>query len=145
VLAQFGDGQVFWSFLVFFFWIIWIWLAITVFVDIFRSRDLSGVAKAIWVLFVVLVPYIGVLAYLLIRGGKMHERAVEAAQAQDQAFREYVRQTAGTGSGNGESAADELNRLADLKQRGVINDEEFEQLKAKTLGTATASGGTSSR
>jgi hypothetical protein len=132
VLAQFGDGQVFWSFLVFFFWIIWIWLAITVFVDIFRSRDLSGVGKAIWVLFVVLVPYIGVLAYLLIRGGKMHERAVEAAQAQDKAFREYVRSAAD--SGNGQSAADELNRLADLKQRGVISDAEFDRLKARTVG-----------
>jgi hypothetical protein len=130
VLAQFGDGQVFWSFLVFFFWIIWIWLAITVFVDIFRSRDLSGVGKALWVLFVVLVPYIGVLAYLLIRGGKMHERAVEAAQAQDKAFREYVRDA----SGNGQSAADELNRLADLKQRGVITDAEFDRLKARTVG-----------
>lgn len=143
MLAQFGDGQVFWSFLVFFFWIIWIWLAITVFVDIFRSHDLSGVGKAIWVLFVVLVPYIGVLAYLLIRGGKMHERAVEAAQAQDKAFRQYVRNAAGT-SGDGDSAADELNRLADLKARGVISDSEFEQLKAKTLASAGTSGGTSS-
>jgi hypothetical protein len=143
VLAQFGDGQVFWSFLVFFFWIIWIWLAITVFVDIFRSRDLSGVAKAIWVLFVVLVPYIGVLAYLLIRGGKMHERAVDAAQAQDQAFRQYVRDAAGTG-GNGQSAADELSRLADLKDRGVISDAEFDRLKAQTVGAASGSGGTSS-
>ena len=130
MLATFGDGQVFWSFLVFFFWIIWIWLAITVFVDIFRSHDLSGVGKAAWVLFVVLVPYLGVLAYLLIRGGKMHERAVQAAQAQDQAFRQYVRSAAGSSNGG---TADELERLADLKKRGVINDEEFERLKAKAV------------
>jgi len=132
VLAAFGDGQVFWSFLVFFFWIIWIWLAITVFVDIFRSRDLSGVGKMVWVLLVVLIPYLGVFAYLLLRGGKMHERAVEAAQAQDKAFRQYVQNAAG--AGNGRSTADELHRLADLKDRGVITDAEFERLKAKAVG-----------
>ncbi|HEY1633350.1 MAG TPA: SHOCT domain-containing protein [Acidimicrobiales bacterium] len=132
MLATFGDGQVFWSFLVFFFWIIWIWLAITVFVDIFRSKDLTGVGKMVWVLLVVLIPYLGVFAYLLLRGGKMHERAVEAAQSQDQAFRQYVQQAAGT-SGNGRSTADELSRLADLKDRGVISDEEFERLKAKAV------------
>jgi hypothetical protein len=135
VLAAFGDGQIFWSFLVFFFWIIWIWLAITVFVDIFRSRDLSGVGKMVWVLLVVLVPYLGVFAYLLLRGGKMHERAVEAAQAQDKAFRQYVQDAAGNGSsGNGHSTAEELSRLADLKDRGVITDAEFERLKAKAVG-----------
>jgi hypothetical protein len=135
VLAAFGDGQVFWSFLVFFFWIIWIWLAITVFVDIFRSKDLTGVGKMVWVLLVVLIPYLGVFAYLLLRGGKMHERAVEAAQAQDKAFREYVQQAAGSGSGsgNGHSTAEELNRLADLKERGVISDDEFDRLKAKAV------------
>jgi hypothetical protein len=134
VLAAFGDGQVFWSFLVFFFWIIWIWLAITVFVDIFRSHDLSGVGKMVWVLLVVLVPYLGVFAYLLLRGGKMHERAVDAAQAQDKAFREYVRQAADSGNGrSGHSTAEELTRLADLKDRGVISDEEFERLKAKAV------------
>jgi hypothetical protein len=133
VLAAFGDGQIFWSFLVFFFWIIWIWLAITVFVDIFRSRDLTGVGKMIWVLLVVLIPYLGVFAYLLLRGGKMHERAVEAAQAQDKAFRQYVQNAAGSGSGNGHSTAEELNRLADLKDRGVISDAEFERLKAKAV------------
>jgi hypothetical protein len=135
MLAAFGDGQIFWSFLVFFFWIIWIWLAITVFVDIFRSRDLSGVGKMVWVLLVVLVPYLGVFAYLLLRGGRMHERAVEASQAQDKAFRQYVQDAAGNGSsGNGHSTAEELSRLADLKDRGVITDAEFERLKAKAVG-----------
>lgn len=135
MLAAFGDGQVFWSFLVFFFWIIWIWLAITVFVDIFRSRDLSGVGKMVWVLLVVLIPYLGVFAYLLLRGGKMHERAIEAAQAQDKAFRQYVQDAAGSSSsGNGRSTAEELSHLADLKDRGVITDAEFERLKAKAVG-----------
>jgi hypothetical protein len=136
VLAAFGDGQIFWSFLVFFFWIIWIWLAITVFVDIFRSRDLSGVGKMVWVLLVVLVPYLGVFAYLLLRGGRMHERALEAAQAQDKAFRQYVQDAAGSSSsgGNGRSTAEELSHLADLKDRGVITDAEFDRLKAKVVG-----------
>jgi hypothetical protein len=132
VLAAFGDGQVFWSFLVFFFWIIWIWLAITVFVDIFRSHDLTGVGKMVWVLLVVLIPYLGVFLYLLLRGGKMHERAVQAAQAQDKAFRDYVKQAAGNGH-DGRSTAEELSRLADLKDRGVISDDEFERLKAKAV------------
>ena len=131
MLAVFGEGQVLWSFLVFFFWIIWIWLAITVFIDIFRSHDLSGIAKALWVLIVVLIPYLGVFLYLLIRGGKMHERAVEAAQQQDQALRQYVRSAAGD---TDRSPADELSHLAELKDRGVISNDEFERLKAKTVG-----------
>ena len=88
----------------------------------------------VWVLLVIVFNYFGIIAYLLLRGGKMHERAVEAAQAQDQAMRQYIRDAAGSGGGNGQSAADELNRLADLKQRGVISDAEFERLKAKTVG-----------
>jgi len=83
MLATFGEGQVLYSFLVFFFWIIWIYLLIIVFGDIFRSHDLSGVGKAIWALFVVVLPYLGVFIYLLFRGGKMHEHAVADAQAQD--------------------------------------------------------------
>jgi hypothetical protein len=89
---------------------------------------------------VVLIPYLGVFAYLLLRGGKMHERAIEAAQAQDKAFRQYVQDAAGSGSssgsssGNGRSTAEELSHLADLKDRGVITDSEFERLKAKAVG-----------
>lgn len=92
MLAIFGEGQVLWAFLVFFFWIIWILLAIAVFIDIFRSPDLSGPAKALWVLVVLLLPYIGVFIYLLIRGGQMYEHAVEHADAEDRAFRERMRQ-----------------------------------------------------
>jgi Phospholipase_D-nuclease N-terminal/Short C-terminal domain len=132
MLATFGDGQVFWAFLMFFLWIIWIWLAITVFVDLFRSRDLSGFAKAAWVIGIILFPYIGVFVYLVVRGGKMHERALEAAQAQDTAFRKYVRETAGT-AGDGPKPADELAKLEDLKRRGVISDDEFDKLKAKVV------------
>jgi Short C-terminal domain/Phospholipase_D-nuclease N-terminal len=133
VAAEFGTGQVFWSFLWFFLFFIWIWLLIVVFGDIFRSQDLSGWAKAIWCIFIILVPYLGVFVYLIARGGKMHEHAVQAAQAQDQAMRQYVRDVAATGGGS--STADELARLADLREKGVISDAEFEQLKAKALSS----------
>ena len=127
--AEFGTGQVFWSFLWFFMFFIWIWLLIVVFGDIFLSHDLSGLAKAIWCIFIIFVPYLGVFVYLIARGGKMHEHAVASAQAQDQAMRQYVQDVAGSGG----STADELARLADLREKGVISDAEFEQLKAKAI------------
>jgi Short C-terminal domain/Phospholipase_D-nuclease N-terminal len=131
LLAEFGTGQVFWSFLWFFLFFIWIWLLIVVFGDIFRSQDLSGWSKAIWCIFIIFLPYLGVFVYLIARGGKMHEHAVAAAQAQDQAMRSYVQSVAGSGG----STADELARLADLREKGVISDAEFEQLKAKALAS----------
>jgi Short C-terminal domain/Phospholipase_D-nuclease N-terminal len=127
--SDFGTGQVFLSFLWFFLFFIWIWLLIVVFSDIFRSHDLSGWAKAIWVIFVIVVPYLGVLVYLIARGHKMSEHALAAAQAQDQAQREYIRSAVGEPP----STADELTRLADLKAAGTISDAEFEQLKAKAI------------
>jgi hypothetical protein len=129
--SDFGTGQVFLSMLWFFLFFIWIWLLISVFGDIFRSHDLGGFAKAIWVIVIIVFPYIGVFVYLLVRGGKMHEHAVQAAQANDAAMRAYVREAAGGGGG---SAADELSRLADLKGQGVIDDAEFNRLKAKIVG-----------
>lgn len=129
IANEFGTGQVLWSMLWFFMFFIWIWLLITVFADIFRSHDLGGFAKAIWVIFVIFIPYLGVFVYLIARGHKMHEHAVEAAQAQDAAARQYIQQAAGTAA----SPADELARLADLKERGVIDDAEFQKLKAKAL------------
>ena len=127
---EFGTGQVFWSMLWFFMFFIWIWLLIIVFSDIFRSHDIGGFAKFLWVLFVILVPYLGVFVYVIARGHKMHEHALEAAQAQDQAARAYIQQAAGTAP----STADELTRLADLKAQGVIDDAEFQRLKAKAIG-----------
>jgi hypothetical protein len=118
----------FWTVFEIFLWIIWIWTLIYVFVDIFRSRDLSGWAKALWFLFVLFIPLIGVLVYLIARGGEMHERAVQDAQQQDQAVRSYVQDVAGSAS-----SADQLTKLADLRDRGVITPEEFEREKAKVL------------
>jgi hypothetical protein len=128
--AEFGTGQVLWSMIWFFLFFIWIWLLIVVFGDIFRSKDLGGWAKALWTIFVIFVPYLGVLVYLIARGGKMHEHAVESAQQQDAAMREYVQSVAGTGQ---PSAAEELTKLADLRDRGVIDDAEFQRAKAKII------------
>ena len=120
----------FWTILEFFLLVLWIWLLIVVFIDIFRSADLSGGAKALWVLFVIILPLLGVLIYLIARGGKMHERAVAQARAQDAALRQYVQQTAASAP---PSTADQLTKLADLRDRGVISNDEFERQKAKIL------------
>ncbi len=121
--------NVFWTMFEFFLWVIWIWILIWVFIDIFRSHDLSGWAKALWFLFVLFIPLIGVLVYLIVRGGKMQERAARDAQAQDEAARAYIQQAAGSST----SSADQLAKLADLRDRGVITADEFASEKAKIL------------
>jgi hypothetical protein len=128
IAATFGTGEVFWSMLWFFLWFIWIWLLIVVFSDIFRSHDLSGWAKALWILFVVVVPYLGVLVYMIARGHKMTEHAQEAAAAQDAAARQYIQSAVAS-----TSPADELAKLADLKSKGMITEDDFNQAKAKIL------------
>jgi putative oligomerization/nucleic acid binding protein/phospholipase D-like protein len=130
VLADdFGAGQVFVDLLMFVLFFIWIWLLIVVFSDLFRSHDLSGWAKAAWVIGIVIFPYLGVLVYLIARGNKMSEHVQQAAAAQDAAARSYIQQAAGAAP----STADEIQRLAALKAQGVITDEEFEAGKAKAL------------
>jgi hypothetical protein len=129
IASNWGTGQVFLEMMYFFLFIIWIWLLIIVFSDIFRSHDLGGFAKALWVIFVILVPYLGVLVYLIARGHKMSEHAQQAAARQDAAARAYIQSAAGSTG----SAADEIQRLSDLKSQGVISDAEFEAGKAKAL------------
>jgi Short C-terminal domain len=124
----FGSGELLWSMLWFFMFVIWLWVLIAIFGDIFRSDDLSGVAKGFWVFFVVILPWLGILVYLIARGSGMQKRAIEHAQAQAAHFQDYVRQSAGSGS-----AVDELAKLADLKEKGVLTDSEFEAQKAKLL------------
>ena len=119
---------IFWTMLWFFAFFIWIWLLIVVFTDIFRSHDMGGFAKALWVIFIIVLPFLGVLIYLIARGGKMHERQARAAQQQEQAFREYVQDAAG-----GDNSADQLAKLAQLKDSGAITDAEFQAGKAKIL------------
>ena len=122
-------GEVFLSMLWFFLFFIWIWLLIMVFADIFRDHTMGGFAKALWIIFVIILPFLGVFIYLIARGGSMAERAAAQQQKADAAV-QAVRAVGRVGSG---STADELARLADLKSQGVITDAEFEQLKAKAL------------
>ena len=119
--------------LYFFLFIIWIWLLIMVFMDVFRSHDMGGVAKALWVIFIIILPFLGVFVYLIARGGKMHERAAKQAAEQQKAFDAYVKQAAGT---SGDTTADQLSKLADLKSQGVITDAEFEAQKSKVLASS---------
>ena len=125
--------DIFLTMLYFFLFFIWIWLLIVVFVDIFRSHDMSGVIKALWVIFIIIVPFLGVFVYLIARGGKMHERAAAEAAQQQKQFDTYIKQTAGADGGT--DAASQLAKLADLKSQGVLSDAEFEAQKAKVLAT----------
>ena len=120
----------FWTMLIFFIWIAWIMLVFRIFLDIFRSSDLGGWGKALWSIFVLVVPFLGVLVYLIARGHSMTERDVAEAKQNEQAFQDYIRNAAGSGGGT----ADELTKLADLHAKGVINDDEFARQKAKLLG-----------
>lgn len=119
--------DLFWSMLWFFLFIAWIWVLISVISDIFRSKDMGGFAKAFWVLFVIVIPWLGVLVYLIARGDSMADRAMAVAAEHDRAARAYIQDAAGA------SAADELKKLADLKGAGVISDAEFDAQKAKLL------------
>jgi hypothetical protein len=124
---EYSPGDVFFSMLWFFLFFIWIWLLISVFSDVFRSDDLSGWGKALWTLFVIVLPYLGVLVYLIARGKKMGLHASHDAARRDQEMRTYVQSVAGT------STAGEIERLAELQRSGAISDAEFQQAKAKLL------------
>jgi hypothetical protein len=117
----------FWFMMWAFLWIIWIMLLFRVFGDIFRSES-SGWAKAAWTIFVIILPFLGALAYLIAEGDRMGQREAAAAQAIDQAQRDYIRDVAGSGS-----TADQLEKLSSLRDRGVISEAEFQAEKAKVL------------
>lgn len=119
---------VFWSMLYFFLFFIWIMLLFRVFADIFRSHDMGGFAKALWIVFVIVAPFLGVFIYIIVRGKSMGERDMAQAQAQQEAFKSYVQQTAATGG-----TADELAKLADLMNSGAITQAEYDAAKAKVL------------
>ena len=125
---EYTPGDVFLSMLWFFLFFIWIWLLITVFADIFRSDDMGGWAKALWTIFVIVLPYLGVFVYLIARGHKMSEHAMHQAQRQEEQMRTYVQTVAGA-----PSAADEIARLAELRDKGTLSEEEFQAAKAKVL------------
>jgi hypothetical protein len=121
--------SVFWSMMIFFFWIVWIMALFYVFADIFRSSDMGGFAKTMWVIFVIILPFLGVFVYLLARGDKMREHAAKEAEAQDAAMRSYVKEAAGTAG-----PADQIAQLASLRDAGSITEAEFQAGKAKVLG-----------
>ena len=130
VLAELNLIDLFWAMLWLFFLIMWIWIFIACLTDLFRDHEESGVAKFLWTLFMLVLPVLGPLVYLIVRGGGMAERAA-AQQAKSQAaFDQYVRETAGSGGGT----ADELAKLAELKAAGTISDADYERAKAKILG-----------
>jgi heme exporter protein D len=112
-----------------FLWILWIFLLVRIIMDIFRSDDMGGWAKAGWMAFVIILPFLGVLVYVIARGRKMSEHDVAEAQSRDQAFRSYVQDAAQTDSG----PADEIAKLADLRDRGVISEDDFQQGKSRVL------------
>jgi len=124
-------GDVILAMMWFFLFFIWIWLLITVFADIFRSDDMGGWSKALWTIFVIVLPYLGVLIYLIARGRKMGEHAAREAQRRDEQMRSYVQSVAG--SSGGTSTAAEIKGLADLRASGALSEEEFAQAKAKLL------------
>ena len=120
--------DVLWAMLWFFLFIAWIWVLIAVIADVFRSDDLSGWAKAFWTIFIIIIPWLGVLIYLIARGDKMADRQVQAAAAQERATRQYIQDAAGSSS-----TADELKKLSDLKASGVLSEDEYQAQKAKLL------------
>ncbi len=134
-----------WEFLVSIFWFMilfaWIWLLIVILMDIFRDHEMSGWGKGLWVLFIIVVPWLGAIVYLIARGGKMHERAAAEAARSEEAFKQYVKETAAAGGAS--STADELAKLADLRDKGALSAEDFEKAKAKVLHDqpAPATGG----
>ncbi|MCM1945030.1 SHOCT domain-containing protein [Streptomyces hydrogenans] len=126
--------NVFWTMMWFFLWIMWLFLLFKVISDIFRDHEMGGWGKAGWLIFCILLPYLGVLVYVIARGKGMSRRDAKQAKDAEARFQEYIRQTAGTqAAAGGPSASDELARLADLRTKGAISEEEFQQAKAKVL------------
>ena len=127
IAADYPFLDVLWTMLIFFLWVVWIWIVVTVLIDIFRRTDLGGFGKAAWVIFVVILPWLGVLIYLIAQHDGMQERSMKQVQSQRRALDDYVRDTAGGGS------AGEIAKAKELLDAGAINQPEFEALKAKAL------------
>jgi hypothetical protein len=121
--------DVLWTMVIFFIWILWIWLLFTVFADIFRRHDISGVKKTVWIIFTILLPFLGVFVYLITQNVGMTERQLQRTRAQKEQFDDYVRQTAGGGAG----AAAEIEKAKALLDSGAITQAEFDAIKQKAL------------
>jgi Short C-terminal domain/Phospholipase_D-nuclease N-terminal len=128
IAADYPFLDVFWTMLVFFCWIIWFWLLITVFADVFRRRDTSGFGKVLWIIFVIILPFLGVFIYLIVNHDGMAERSIKQAQTQQAQMDDYIRSTAGAGG-----AAAEIEKAKGLLDSGAISQAEFDAIKAKAL------------
>ena len=126
--ADFPFLEFLWAMIVFFAWIAWIWIAITCFIDIFRRHDIGGWHKAAWIVFIIVIPFLGVLVYLIAQHDAMRERSVKQAQAQQAAFDSYVKETAG-------GSAAEIAKAKELLDAGTITQEEFDSIKARALSS----------
>jgi hypothetical protein len=126
IAADYPFLDIFWSMIIFFAWVIWIWIAITVLADVFRRHDIGGWAKAAWVVFVIVIPFLGVLVYLIAQHDGMRERSVKQAESQKQAFDTYVRDAAG-------GSAAEIAKAKQLLDAGTITQAEFDAIKTKAL------------
>ena len=126
IAADYPFIDVFWSMIIFFFWVIWIWIVVTVLIDIFRRSDIGGFAKALWVIFVVILPWLGVLIYLIVEHNGMRDRSLKQAQDQKAQFDDYVREAAG-------GSADQIAKAKQLLDAGTITQAEFDTMKAKAL------------
>ena len=126
LVADYQFGEVFWTIVVFFAWFAWIWIAVTCFIDIFRRDDIGGVHKAVWVVFIIVIPFFGVLVYLIAQHDGMRDRQLNQAKQQQQAFDSYVKQTAG-------GSASEIAKAKELLDAGTITQGEFDSIKAKAL------------
>ena len=128
IAADYPFLDVLWTMIVFFAWVAWIWIAITCFIDIFRRHDIGGGHKALWVVFIIVIPFLGVLVYLIAQHDGMRERQLSQAKQQQQAFDSYVKQSAG-------GSASEIAKAKELLDAGTIDQGEFDQLKAKALAS----------
>ena len=131
IAATYPFLDIFWTMLIFFAWVIWFWLLITVFADVFRRHDIGGGAKTLWIIFAIILPFFGVFIYLLTQNDGMTQRSTERARGEQAQFDEYVRETAGGGG-----AAAEIEKAKGLLDSGAITDAEFDAIKQKTLAAA---------
>ena len=138
IASTFGDGQVAYSILWFFLFFIEVWLSVSIFIDIFRSPDLKGWAKAAWIIFVIALPLLGILAYFIFRGNEMRAHQIQASQMQQDFARQYIQGIAG-----GSSMAHEISKLVDLKNNGEITEAEFERMKAHVISQTAETGSNS--
>ena len=129
IAADYPFLNILWTMIIFFAWVAWIWILVVILIDVFRRRDESGWVKALWVIFLIVLPFIGVLVYLIVNHDGMAERSAQQAKAQQTQMDDYVRSVAGGGGG----AAGEIEKAKQLLDSGAITQQEFDQLKAKAL------------